>query len=168
MSHKNIIVAIGANLTGADGRGPQASCIWAADRLAEIAGLHEVGRSRWFRSPAHPPSSQPDYVNGVVMLEGAIGPLVLLDTLQAIEAEAGRVRSVANAARTLDLDILAMDGLSIEQPRLVIPHPRLHLRAFVLRPLGDVAPNWRHPVTGLSVADMLSACPDPDSAQPLL
>lgn len=168
MSHKNIIIAVGANLAGPDGRGPRASCEWAAAQVAGLPGLREVARSRWFRSAAEPPSSQPDYVNGVVLLEGATAPLALLDCLQAIEAEAGRVRSVANAARTLDLDIVALDGMVLDGPRLTVPHPRLHLRAFVLRPLMDVAPSWRHPVSGLSVARLLAACPDPASAQPLL
>ena len=77
--------------------------------------------------------------------------------LHAIEAEAGRVRGAPDAARTLDLDLLAMDGLVMATPRLVLPHPRLQDRAFVLAPLQDIRPDWTHPVLHLSVATMLAA-----------
>ena len=102
--------------------------------------------SRWFRSAAEPPSGQPDFVNGVVRLVGEADPFALLAALHALEAKAGRVRTVVNAARTLDLDLLAMDSLVVGEARLTLPHPRMAQRAFVLAPLCDVAPGWRHPL----------------------
>ena len=112
-----------------------------------------------------PPSGQPDYVNGVVRLAGAADPADLLARLQAIEAGAGRVRGEANAARTLDLDIIDLNGLVRDGPDPVLPHPRAHLRGFVLRPLHDVAPDWLHPRLGAGVEALLRALPAQDVAR---
>ena len=148
MLHCTILVAIGANLPGPLGRTPVETCDWALDRLAGLPGLRLVARSRWYRSSPVPPSGQPDYINGAVRLSGAAEPHALLAQLHAIEAEAGRHRAEVNAARTLDLDLLAVDDLVIEAAGLVLPHPRLHHRAFVLLPLAEVAPAWTHPRLG--------------------
>ena len=148
MLHCTILVAIGANLPGPSGRTPLETCEWAVDRLAALPGLSLVARSRWYRSSPVPPSGQPDYINGAVCLSGVAEPHALLETLHAIEAEAGRRRAEINAARTLDLDLLAVDGLVIEGPGLVLPHPRLQDRAFVVVPLAEVAPGWVHPRLG--------------------
>ncbi len=165
--YNTILIAIGANLAGADGRTPIETCTWAADCLAPWHDLRMAARSRWYRSPAWPPSSQPDYVNGVVRLEGEADPLALLHGLHRLEADAGRVRSVANAARTLDLDLLAMDSLVLDALALVLPHPRMAERAFVLAPLCDVAPDWRHPALKRTAAQLFAALPDPTTATPL-
>jgi 2-amino-4-hydroxy-6-hydroxymethyldihydropteridine diphosphokinase len=86
-------------------------------------------------------------------------PESLLATLQMIETQAGRVRGLPNAARTLDLDIIAMDGLVRRAPDPILPHPRAHQRAFVLLPLTDIAPSWIHPVLGESAAALLADLP---------
>lgn len=148
MLHCTILVAIGANLPGRLGQTPVQTCDWAVDRLAELPGLRLVLRSHWYRSSPVPPSGQPDYINGAVRLSGAAEPHALLALLHAIEAEAGRRRAEVNAARTLDLDLLAVDGLVIDTAGLVLPHPRLQDRAFVLLPLAEVAPGWVHPRLG--------------------
>ena len=109
-----------------------------------------------FRSAPVPVSSQPDYVNGVVRMAGRAEPEALLAALHRIEAEAGRARGAVNAARTLDLDLLAIDGMIVDTPALTLPHPRMHLRAFVLAPLVDVAPGWLHPGLGQSAAALLA------------
>ena len=152
-----ILVAVGANLPDADGRTPLQSCAWAVDRIVERSGRPLVLCSPWYRSAPVPPSGQPDYVNGVVHLAGTAEPHAFLRLLHGIEAEAGRTRSVANAARTLDLDLLAIDGLVVAEPGLVLPHPRLHQRAFVLAPLYDVAPAWVHPESGVPLSTLLAA-----------
>ena len=118
-------------------------------------GLSLQARSHWYRSAPVPPSGQPDYVNGVARLWGRTTPRDMLATLQAIEAEAGRVRSVPNAARTLDLDLLAVDSVELDTADLVLPHPRLHRRGFVLAPLAEIAPDWVHPRLHRSARDML-------------
>jgi 2-amino-4-hydroxy-6-hydroxymethyldihydropteridine diphosphokinase len=159
MSNYHIFVALGANLPGAGGRSALATCQDAAEALAGLAGLRLSGRSRWYRTAAIPAGS-PDYINGVVRLTGAADPAWLLARLQRLEQQAGRVRSVANAPRTLDLDIIAMDALVRDAPDPVVPHPRMHLRAFVLAPLCDIAPGWVHPRLGQTAAALLASLPD--------
>ncbi len=154
---QTILVAIGANLASPGGRTPLETCRWAVGQLGQLPGLELRKVSRWFATQPIPASDQPRFVNGAAWLSGAVEPCPLLEMLQVIEAEAGRVRGVPNAARTLDLDLLAMDGLVMATPRLVLPHPRLQDRAFVLAPLRDVQPGWTHPVLRLSVAKMLAA-----------
>ena len=90
----------------------------------------------------------------------------MLGELHRIEAEAGRERSVINAARTLDLDLIDANGRLEERADLVLPHPRAHLRAFVLRPLADIEPGWRHPRLGQTAAALLAELP-PQEISPL-
>jgi 2-amino-4-hydroxy-6-hydroxymethyldihydropteridine diphosphokinase len=160
-------VAIGGNLPAPWGGPAQAVCVWAAEALAARTGLRAACRSRWFSSAPVPASDQPRYINGVVRLEGDIAPERLLAVLQAMEAEGGRIRGMRDAARTLDLDIVAMTGadgrpLVREAPDPVLPHPRAHLRAFVLLPLRDVASDWVHPVLGVGIGDLIAALPAQD------
>jgi len=132
-----------------------------------LAGLRLRGLSRWYLTDPIPPSGQPPYVNAIAVLQVEPGgvepdPGDLLATLQAIELQAGRVRGVPNAARTLDLDIIAMGQggqLMRSAPDPILPHPRAHLRAFVLAPLIEVAPAWHHPRLGRSARDLLAALP---------
>ena len=154
-----IYVAIGANLPGMDGRDALATCIAAGEALRGLSPLRWAAASRWYRT-APIPAGGPDYVNGVVKLLGEIDPAVLLSRLQAIENAAGRVRSTPNAPRTLDLDIIAMGALIRAEPDPVIPHPRAHVRAFVLAPLCDIDPDWRHPILGQTARALLQGLPD--------
>lgn len=153
----DILIAIGANLPGLHGEPPQANCEWAVGRLAALPGLRLAAVSRWYETAPDPPSGQPDYVNGAVRLDGDADPAALLAVLHEIEAEAGRVRTVRNAARPLDLDLIAIGDCVRAAPAPILPHPRAHLRTFVLRPLCDVAPGWRHPLTGSTPGEMLAA-----------
>lgn len=163
-----IFIGIGGNLVGAGGTSPLQTCRQAAAGLDAIPGLRLVALSRWFLTDPMPPSDQPSYVNAVAVLRverpGAEPePGALLATLQAIERQAGRVRGERNAARTLDLDIIAMGvgGQMVrDAPDPILPHPRAHLRAFVLAPLLDVAPAWVHPVLGLTAQALLRALPE--------
>lgn len=150
-------VALGANLPGPCGSA-RATLEAAVTALAEDPDLALLARSAWVRSRPVPPSGQPDYINGVVWLRTRLAPTALLARLHEIEARFGRRRSVPNAARTLDLDILDHGGrCRAADPSL--PHPRLTARAFVLVPLAEIAPTWRHPETGIAVHDLIAALP---------
>jgi 2-amino-4-hydroxy-6-hydroxymethyldihydropteridine diphosphokinase len=154
-----ILVALGANLPAPDGTPPIETCRAAAAQVRQIPGLTFVAESSWYRSESIPRAEQPDYCNGILRLQGEVDPAWLLAQLQEIENRYGRQRSVPNAARTLDLDIIDMNGIVRVAPDPVLPHPRAHLRAFVLRPILDVAPAWRHPFLGSCVADLLAELP---------
>lgn len=150
-----ILVAIGANLPGPGGEPPVETCRRSLIEIERLPGLRIVALSRWYRTAPVPASDQPDYINGVVGLMGMVDPANLLRELQAIEQICGRIRGVPNAARTLDLDIIDMDGLVRDAPDPILPHPRAHERAFVLRPLREVAPDWVEPRLGQSVEALL-------------
>ena len=154
-----ILIAVGANLPAFDGSPAHTSCEWAVNAMAKWPSLRIVGVSQWYESEPLPPSGQPPYVNGVIRLDGEADPATLLAALQNLEAARGRTRSVANAARVLDLDIIAMGDSVRTAPDPVLPHPRMHERAFVLRPLLDVAPGWIHPVLGVSARTLLERLP---------
>ena len=129
-------------------------------RLRRLPGLRVTAQSRWYRTAPVPPSGQPDYINGVVALAANQGirvdPAVLLAQLLTIESEFGRQRAEVNAARTLDLDLIAMDDLVRTAPDPILPHPRAHLRRFVMAPLVDVAPDWMHPILNETATALLA------------
>lgn len=171
-----ILVAIGSNLATANGATPYQSCNEAVEALSRLPGLSVTAVSRWYRSVPVPRSDQPDYLNGVVRLEAATGsdepdPAVLLAALQEIEQAHGRVRSIADAARTLDLDIVTMGpagGTIRDRPDPVLPHPRAHLRAFVLLPLREVAPDWVEPRSRLDLAHLVGRLAAADREPPAI
>jgi len=147
-------VAIGSNL----GR-PVEQVEQAFEDLGSIAQTVLVKRSSLYRSEPLGYADQPPFVNAVALLDTALPPEGLLDALQAIEARHGRSRSFANAPRALDLDLLLYGDAVVNQPRLVVPHPRMHLRAFVLRPLVELAAGIAIPGIGAAQA-MLEQCGD--------
>ncbi|MBP0465811.1 2-amino-4-hydroxy-6-hydroxymethyldihydropteridine diphosphokinase [Roseomonas sp. PWR1] len=154
------LVAIGANLPREDGAGPHETCRWAVGRLGAIPGLRVVAVSSWWESAPIPPDPRsPPYVNGVARLEGEATPEGLLAALHAIEDEAGRARPFPNAPRVLDLDLIDLGGRVLAGPAPILPHPRAAERAFVLRPLAEVAPGWVHPVLGRPVEALIAALP---------
>lgn len=162
-----IIIGIGANLPGPCGP-PSATCEAAVAALIE-QGIAAPRRSRWYRSSPVPASDQPWYVNGVVEIETALPPADIMEILHDIEAQCGRIRGERNAARILDLDLLAY-GDNVQSGKgggICLPHPRMHERAFVLLPLAELCPGWIHPVSGLAVADLILALPFGQTAVPI-
>jgi 2-amino-4-hydroxy-6-hydroxymethyldihydropteridine diphosphokinase len=162
-----ILVALGANLPGPAGP-PLAQCEAAVQSLA-AARIAVVARSPWYESTPVPVSDQPRYVNGVIAVGTELGPVGLLEALHRIEDALGRVRSIANAARMIDLDLVDYDGLVRDGPEPpILPHPRMAERSFVLRPLADIMPAWRHPVSGRSVGELLAALPFDPGLKPIM
>jgi 2-amino-4-hydroxy-6-hydroxymethyldihydropteridine diphosphokinase len=153
-----IVIGLGANLPSTYGS-PRATCEAALAEF-ECRGLRIVARSPWYESAPVPISDQPWYVNGVVEVATELEPVPLLALLHEIEREFGRVRREVNAARILDLDLLAYGDLVREGPEPpLLPHPRLAERAFVLLPLADLRPDWRHPATGESIRALIARLP---------
>jgi 2-amino-4-hydroxy-6-hydroxymethyldihydropteridine diphosphokinase len=151
-----ILIGLGANLPSAAGA-PRATLEAALAALA-AAGVRVTARSRWYRSAPVPASDQPDFTNAVAAVATSLDPVALLALLHRVEARFGRVRGAPNAARTIDLDLLDYDGRVMTAAEgVVLPHPRLHLRAFVLRPLAEIAPGWRHPALARTVEELLAA-----------
>lgn len=119
----------------------------ALARFPEV-GLPVLVRSRWWRSAAWPDPGQPEYRNGVALVEAHADAGGVLKALQALETALGRERMARNAPRTLDLDLIAFGREVVDTPGLILPHPRAHQRRFVMGPLAEIAPDWRHPVSG--------------------
>ncbi len=156
------LVGLGANLPGRFAAPPAATLEAAIAALALLPGLRLAARSGLWESAAWPDPSGPRYVNAVAAMEGEAEPAALLCALHALEGEEGRVRGAANAARPLDLDLLAIGSLVRASPDPLLPHPRLHQRAFVLAPLAEILPGWRHPVLGTTAVALLAALPPAD------
>ena len=179
--HKELIiahVALGSNATSSSGS-PQFT-LQEVMKAVSSDSVKVLAESRFFRSPAFPEGSGPDYVNAAMTLETSLSAEALLDHLHRVEASFGRVRVKRWCARTLDLDLLdygaavtpnkdvvnfwmqlSLQRQMIEAPeQLILPHPRIQDRAFVLIPLSDIAPKWIHPLTSKSLKELLSALPD--------
>lgn len=141
-----VIVALGCNDKGvwADGR----EALEAALARFRSEGIDVVARSSWWASQAWPDPNDPPFLNGVVLVRTAHDPHALMAALGRIEAAFGRRRTVLNAPRTLDLDLIAYGREEGDCSGLILPHPRAADRKFVMGPLAEIAPDWVHPVVG--------------------
>ena len=152
-----ILIALGSNLSSHAGN--PAATLRAALTYLSRNDVTVADVSRFYRTPAWPDPRDPEFVNAVARVTTELSPTALIARLHETERAFGRVRSERNAPRTLDLDILDYDR-RVEEGRPVLPHPRIESRAFVLIPMRDVAPDWRHPVSGKAISELLSAIPE--------
>lgn len=146
------MVALGSNLRG--GYPSSEALLEAALAALPAAGLTVLARSSWWRSQAWPDPSGPAYLNGVALAAAEQDPEAVLDALLRVEARFNRRRAERNAPRTLDLDLIAHGRRIVDAPGLTLPHPRAHERLFVMGPLAEVAPAWRHPLLGRTAAEL--------------
>ena len=160
-----VVVALGSNLAG--GFGSSRALLEAALEAMGAAGFGLLARSGWWRSAAWPDKSQPDYLNGLAIVETPLDPFESLAALRRIEAGFGRVRGQANAPRTLDLDLIAHGRAIIDTADLTLPHPRAAERLFVMGPLAQIAPTWRHPTLGLTAASLAETATVGRDARPV-
>lgn len=162
-----IFIGAGANLPHPSYASPRET-LQAALLELDRRQIHVLRYSPWYRTAPVPASDQPWYVNVVAEVATDLPADDLLALLHEIEDLFGRIRSVPNAPRLIDLDLLDYRG-QIAPPapgKATLPHPRMRGRAFVLRPLADLAPAWRHPVSGTPIQDLLKALPADQVAQP--
>lgn len=153
MSTAIAYIGLGANLGD-----PESTLTGAIKTLENTPGILQVQHSGLYQSdPVNAPG--PTYVNAVAKLITTLAPLPLLQTLRALETQHGRERSFRNAPRTLDLDLLLYDQLEFDTPTLIVPHPRMHSRAFVLKPLIELAGEALE-IQKIPVSDWLTACTD--------
>jgi len=145
-------VGLGANLGE-----PRRQLQEAMNELGRLPETRLTARSSFYRSAPLGYADQPDFLNAVAELQTGLAPESLLESLQEMELRHGRRRSFANAPRTLDLDLLLYGAESIASDRLTLPHPRMHERAFVLKPLAEIAPGAEVPGKG-KASDLLAGC----------
>ena len=158
-------MALGSNLAG--GFGSCEALLEQALARFPAAGLRVAARSRWWRSAAWPGPDDPEYRNGVAIVEASAGPREVIAALMSVEAALGRERGARNAPRTLDLDLIAHGHVVVDEPGLTLPHPRAHERLFVMGPLAEIAPGWRHPVLGSTAADLARSATVGSDAAPV-
>lgn len=160
-----VVIAMGSSLPGE--YASSTALLDAALAAMPTMGLNVARRSGWWRSAAWPDPSKPDYLNGVALVETALSPAAVMARFLALERRFGRRRAARNDPRTLDLDLIAHGRAVIDTAGLVLPHPRAAERCFVMGPLAEVAPDWRHPVLGETAAALAARCTVGTDARPV-
>ena len=153
-----LFIGLGANLTPDGYASPREGCVAAVSALSD-EGVHLSALSQWYESAPVPISDQPWYLNAVAEAMTELNAASTLAALHLIEQRFGRIRTERNMARVLDLDLLDFAGMVYDASDLELPHPRVHERAFVLLPLGELCPDWVHPVSGIAVQDLIAMIP---------
>jgi 2-amino-4-hydroxy-6-hydroxymethyldihydropteridine diphosphokinase len=148
-----ILIGLGSNLNGP--WGPPSSILRRAIGCLDAMGCRLIGASAFVRTSPYGKTDQPDFLNAVARIATRKTPEALLDYLQSIEKRAGRRHAERWGPRVLDLDILDFNGIVRQTPPPVLPHPGIPYRPFVLRPIMEIAPRWRHPILGTTAAQML-------------
>lgn len=158
---ERVYIGLGSNM------GDRAARLSQARRLLENAGVRIVRASSVYRTEPVEVTDQEEFLNQVVDCAPAGSPEDLIQTCLGVEREMGRIRARPGGPRVIDIDLLLFGDLVREREGLRLPHPRLHLRRFVLVPLVEIAPGARHPLLGLTAAELLARCPDRSRVEPL-
>ena len=153
-----IIIGIGSNLKSDIYSSRLKACQQSVELIKKK--INVVCQSSWYETAPIPHSSQSNFVNGVISVKTESSSLDLLKLLLNIETKMGRTRGVENAARIIDLDLIAYNNEIIETTSLTLPHPRFCERAFVVQPIKEIAPDWVHPVLGLTMVELLTRLSD--------
>tara|TARA_B100001245_G_C22758927_1_gene367281 strand:+ start:239 stop:736 length:498 start_codon:yes stop_codon:yes gene_type:complete len=150
-----IYIGIGSNLNGKNNETPLQNCKKALEELKKEVNICKI--SSWYKSEPIPVSNQPWYINGVVEISTNKSSIDLLEFILNIEEFFGRVREKKNEARILDLDIIDYKKkILYKKNKLIIPHPRMHQRSFVLQPLQELNPKWIHPIKKKGLKELIS------------
>lgn len=150
----NIFIALGANIPSASG--PPRATLKAALAALQERGVRILDVSTFHQTEAWPDPADPPFTNAVARIGTKLQPFALLGLLHEVETAFGRKRSASNSPRSLDLDLIDYQG-RVERGTVELPHPRMAGRRFVLEPLAEIAPGWRHPVSGQTVEALLAA-----------
>jgi 2-amino-4-hydroxy-6-hydroxymethyldihydropteridine diphosphokinase len=163
----DLYIGLGANLAHQRLGSPRSTLEYVLTQFPD-RGLRVLARSPWYESAPVPASDQPWYINGVIRAATDLSPQDVLSRLHGIEADLGRQRVERNEPRAVDLDIIAFGKMILSGPTPpIIPHPRMAGRAFVLLPLADLAPDWRHPATGERISALIARLPRDQVTRPL-
>ena len=174
----DLLIALGSNLPAGDD--PPSLTLRKAIKMLPSEGIDVIAESQFFQTPCFPEGAGPDYVNAALLCRTERSPEEILQSLHKVERAFGRVRSSRWVGRTLDLDIIAVDNhvlpdratvqhwidlpisaqMEAAPEQLILPHPRMQDRAFVLVPLCEVAPGWKHPVLGKTIAELCEELPE--------
>ena len=155
MNQKKIIVGIGGNLFSKEGLHPVQVCQEAIKLLKPMSIIVEK-QSSWYRSDPIPKSDQPKFFNSILVASTTLNELDVLNSLHVIEKKFGRIRKNINEARIIDLDLIDYSSKIYDSKDIVLPHPRAHLRRFVMQPLYEIEKNWVHPILKTSVTEILN------------
>ena len=156
MKRNKIIIGVGGNIYSENGSHPIEVCTNAISTLVDYS-INVEKQSKWYSSEPIPNSNQPNFFNCVILARSELNEYDVLKSLHEIEKKFGRKRNQINEARTIDLDLIDYSSKVLQNNIITIPHPRAHLRKFVMEPLGEINPNWTHPILKLNVFEILKS-----------
>ena len=156
MVFNKIIIGIGGNISSKDGRHPVEVCNNAIKSFKDYA-IQVDKQSKWYITEPIPKSDQPNFFNCVTIASTELNEYDVLKSLHAIEAKFGRKRNKINEPRSVDLDLIDYSSRVLQNKKITIPHPRAHLRRFVIGPLAEINPNWTHPILKVNVFEILKS-----------
>ena len=154
MKVNKIIIGVGGNLYSKDGMHPVELCTKAINTLVNYS-INVEKKSKWYSSQPIPKSDQPNFFNCIILASSNLNEYDVLKSLHEIEKKFGRKRNLVNEARTIDLDLIDYSSKVLQNNIITIPHPRAHLRKFVMKPLSETFPKWIHPILKVNVFEIL-------------